>query len=92
MQKSHVHARDLPFRNRDGFGTVAGSWQSAVAVGHDDTRASEELRKLRAEGDKLVAELRRIRLMNILDVVKLVAMMLGAVVAGLTAANSFGWL
>lgn len=61
-------------------------------MGHDDTRASEELRKLRAEGDKLVAELRRIRLMNILDVLKLAAMMLGAVVAGLTAANSFGWL
>ena len=92
MQKSHVHARDLPFRNRDGFGTVAGSWQSAVAVGHDDTRASEELRRLTAEGNKLEAELGRIRLMNILDVLKLAAMMFGAVVAGLTAANSIGWL
>ena len=69
-----------------------GVGEGARTVGHDDTRASEELRKLRAEGDKLVAELRRIRLMNILDVLKLAAMMLGAVVAGLTAANSFGWL
>ena len=45
-----------------------------------------------AEGNKLEAELGRIRLMNILGVLKLAAMMFGAVVAGLTAANSFGWL
>ena len=92
MQKSHVHARDLPFRNRDGFRKVAGSWGRRANVGHDDTRASEELRKLRAEGDKLEAEVDRIQLMNIQDVLRLAAMLFGAVVAGLTAADSFGWL
>lgn len=69
-----------------------GVGEGARTVGHDDTRASEELRRLTAEGNKLEAELGRIRLMNILDVLKLAAMMFGAVVAGLTAANSVGWL
>ena len=59
---------------------------------NDDQRASEELRKLRLEGDKLDADVGRIRLMNVLDMSKLVAMLFGAIVAGLTAANSFGWL
>ena len=36
--------------------------------------ACEELRKLRAEGEKLEAEVRRIRLMNGLDVLKLIVM------------------
>ena len=36
--------------------------------------ACEELRELRAEGDKLEAEVRRIRLMNGLDVLKLIVM------------------
>ncbi len=54
--------------------------------------ACEELRKLRAEGDKLEAEMRRIRLMNGLDVLKLIVMSFGAAVAGLTAASSLGWM
>ena len=59
---------------------------------HDDQRANEELRKLRLEGDKLEAEVGRIRLMNGLDVIKLGVMMFGAAVAALTAANALGWL
>ena len=59
---------------------------------HEDHRALEELRKLRAEGDKLQAEVRRIRLMNGLDVLKLILMIFGAGVAALTAANALGWL
>ncbi len=59
---------------------------------HENQRANEELRKLRLEGDKLEAEVGRIRLMNGLDVIKLGVMMFGAAVAALTAANALGWL
>ena len=59
---------------------------------NEDTRASQELRKLRAEGDKLEAEVSRIRLMNGLDVLKVIVLAFGAVVAGATMANSLGWL
>ena len=59
---------------------------------NEDTRASEELRKLRAEGGKLEAEVSRIRLMNALDVLKVIVLAFGAVVAGATMVNSLGWL
>ena len=54
--------------------------------------ACEELRKLRAEGDKLEAEVRRIRLMDGLDVLKLIVMTFGGIFAGLPAASSLGWM
>ena len=58
----------------------------------EDARAREELRKLTAEGDKLQAEVGRIRLLNSLDTLKLLLMTFGAGVAALTAANAVGWL
>ena len=36
--------------------------------------------------------MRRIRLMNGLDVLKLIVMIFGAIFAGLTAASSLGWM
>lgn len=54
--------------------------------------ACEELRKLRAEGEKLEAEVRRIRLMNGLDVLRLIVLIFGGIFAGLTAASSLGWM